>query len=568
MDRITANLLSEFSSEYGYDSLSEVDRFEHFVSYAVVSQEYTESFDPGDVYLGDDTPGIDGVAILVNGALVTDEEEVADLVDTNHYLEVAYIFTQAKTGTAFEGSEIGSFIEAVRDFFRERPRQVRTPRLQQLAKVSDSILRQTSRMRTNPRCALFFVTTGRWQGDAHLQARLDQGREDLEKTGMFSEVVVRAYGAAELQRWYRQSRETVSVEIEFPNKVTLPDVPGIEQAYIGTLPVSTLFQLITDDIGNIRKAVFEDNIRDFQGDTRVNQGIRQTLKSPKHASTFAVLNNGITIVCRELKVTGNRCAVASYQIVNGCQTSHVLYECRKEFEPDQVLIPVKLVSTQDEEIVNAIIRSTNSQNAVKPEELEAMTEFQKPLEAYYRTFSGMGILYYERRSKQWVASKVEKTRIVTIPNQIKSLASMFLDQPHRGYGYYGTVRQRIGDRIFKPDHREAPYYTSTLALYRLDTLFRSRHLDTKYKQLRWYLLMLLRQCSGAGRAPALNSKSIDSYCEPLIHLLLDGEKSTEAYLNIIERIEETGLPFTNRDTLKTQAYRDNLLNALGLAGAA
>ena len=80
--------------------------------------------------------------------------------------------------------------------------------------------------------------------------------------------------------------------------------------------------------------------------------------------------------------------------------------------------------------------------------------------------------------------------------------------------------------------------------------------------------MLLRQCSGAGRAPALNSKSIDSYCEPLIHLLLDGEKSTEAYLNIIERIEETGLPFTNRDTLKTQAYRDNLLNALGLAGAA
>ena len=148
MDRITANLLSEFGAEYGYDSLSEVDRFEHFVSYAVVSQEYTESFDPGDVHLGDDTPGIDGVAILVNGALVTDEEEVADLVDTNHYLEVAYIFTQAKTGTAFEGSEIGSFIEAVRDFFRERPRQVRTPRLQQLAKVSDSILRQTSRMRT------------------------------------------------------------------------------------------------------------------------------------------------------------------------------------------------------------------------------------------------------------------------------------------------------------------------------------------------------------------------------------------------------------------------------------
>ena len=61
-----------------------------------------------------------------------------------------------------------------------------------------------------------------------------------------------------------------------------------------------------------------------------------------------------------------------------------------------------------------------------------MTEFQKRLEAYYRTYSRPGELYYERRSKQWVASKVEKTRVVTIPNQIKAVSSMFLDLPHRG----------------------------------------------------------------------------------------------------------------------------------------
>ena len=75
-------------------------------------------------------------------------------------------------------------------------------------------------------------------------------------------------------------------------------------------------------------------------------------------------------------------------------------------------MPIKLISTQDEEIVNEVIRATNSQNAVKPEELEAMTEFQKRLETYYRTYSGQGLLYYERRSKQWVASGVEKARVV------------------------------------------------------------------------------------------------------------------------------------------------------------
>ncbi len=175
------------------------------------------------------------------------------------------------------------------------------------------------------------MTTGEWTGDPNLQARLDQGREDLERTALFSRVIVEAYGATEIQQLYRQGKETITVEIDFPNKVTLPEMSGVEQAYIGTLPVAQYFQLIVDEVGNIRKNVFEDNIRDFQGDTSVNDGIRATLRSDRSAGTFAVLNNGITIVCRSLRPTGNKFVMSGYQIVNGCQTSHVLYECKKDF---------------------------------------------------------------------------------------------------------------------------------------------------------------------------------------------------------------------------------------------
>jgi hypothetical protein len=210
MDRITENLLKEFSQEYGYLSLSQTEQFEHFVNFSVVSREYSESFDPNDVHVGrDSTQGIDGLAIIVNGSLVTDEEEIDDLLAANKYLEVDYIFMQAKTSASFDGADIGSFIEAVRDFFRDQPRLKRNIHLDQKAKIAEHILKYTAKMRNNPTCSLFYITTGKWTQDNNLQARLDQGKEDIAATELFSRVSVDALDAAEIQRLYRQSKEAL-----------------------------------------------------------------------------------------------------------------------------------------------------------------------------------------------------------------------------------------------------------------------------------------------------------------------------------------------------------------------
>lgn len=71
MDRITEQLLNEFKSEYGFDTAPQNTSFEHFVNLVVVSRDYQESFDPREVHVGSQSnPGIDGLAIIVNGALV------------------------------------------------------------------------------------------------------------------------------------------------------------------------------------------------------------------------------------------------------------------------------------------------------------------------------------------------------------------------------------------------------------------------------------------------------------------------------------------------------------------
>jgi hypothetical protein len=254
-----------------------------------------------------------------------------------------------------------------------------------------------------------------------------------------------------------------------------------------------------------------------------------------------------------LTLTGNKCVLNGFQIVNGCQTSTVLYNQRKHFDEDHVLVPIKLVSTENEEIVNAIIRATNS-----------MTDFQKHLEAYYRTFKGTGALYYERRSKQWVSSPVEKTRVVTIPNQIKAIASMFLDVPHRVSGYYGTVRSRIADKIFRPEHKYIPYYASALTLYRLDTLFRNRVLESSYKPLRWYLLMLFRKAL-VGDSPTLGSNAIEKYCEGILKHLKSSESAALVFQKVVKALEDKGVIQSgsiDKDALKTQTFRDRLIEAV------
>lgn len=79
MDRITESLVAKFCDEYGLQGASDSEKFEDFVNLSIVNAEYQESFDPGDVHVGSDSNiGIDGLAIIVNGALVVRLASVAD----------------------------------------------------------------------------------------------------------------------------------------------------------------------------------------------------------------------------------------------------------------------------------------------------------------------------------------------------------------------------------------------------------------------------------------------------------------------------------------------------------
>lgn len=563
MDRITKNLLQDFANDQNLTTLDESKAFEHFCNFCVVSKEYSDTFDVDDVSVGDgDDTGLDGVAVLVNGTLVTTEDEVADLCDTNGYLEAIFILVQAKTSSNFDTSDIGQFCFGVKDFFSESPKLPRNKSVARMAQLQEFIYTKSALMtKGKPSCRMFYITTGKWRGEAHPVGRISSEVSDIKDLGLFEDVRFDPVDADGIQNLYRDTKNKVAAEFNFSDKTVLPGIEGVTEAYLGVLPATEYLRLITDESGNIRKSLFYDNVRDFQDYNDVNKEVRATLQSANQ-DRFAMLNNGVTVVAKSLNTVGNKFHIEDYQIVNGCQTSHVLYNERESISPS-VFVPIKVISTADDTITNEVIKATNRQTQVKTEELYALTDFEKKLESYYATYEGRKQLFYERRSKQYNGVPgVEKVRIITRAVQIKAFASMFLDEPHRAGRYYGTLLKTIGDQLFSPEHLPLPYYTSAFAHYKLEYLFRNASLNSDYKPFRYHLLMILRHQIGGTNVPQLSvSRKMEPYCLRLLDVLWDDDRSLEAFAEAIKVIDAVSGRNMDRDTVKTQVFTEKVRQA-------
>jgi len=560
MDRITTSLLDEFSRDAFIDYLPEDKRFEHFAVFLALSRHHSETFDTAELVVGagGDT-GIDGLAVLVNGALVTDPELVAELAETNGFVDASFLFVQAERSATFDSQKIGQFGFGVVDYFSERPKLPRNEQIESAAEIMAAVYKHSSKFtRGNPVCRLYYVTTGKWQGDPTLEGRSKTVKEDLEQLGIFREVSFVPVGSDVIQRYYSQIKNAVSRDFTFEVRAVIPDIVGVKEAYLGLLPAREFVSLLDDGSGGIMKSIFYDNVRDWQNYNPVNQEIRTTLQSPTQRAQFALMNNGVTVIAKTVRATGNKFHIEDYQIVNGCQTSHVLFDNRNLLD-DSVVVPLRLIATDDEDVTASIVKATNRQTEVKEEQLIALSDFQKKIEAYFQTFPAGERLYYERRSRQYNAlESVEKTRIVNPGNLIRAYASIFLEEPHRTTRTYRLLVNQLGKTIFGTSHMLEPYYYAASALYRLEFLFRNGSIDPKFKPARYHVLLAARMIADPNPPPAPATRAVARYCEPLTRMLWDPSQSQILFARAAHTVDETAKGNFDRDHIRTEPFTDAL----------
>ncbi|MFT8781441.1 AIPR family protein [Acetobacter orientalis] len=561
MDSVTQALVKDFVESQSLTELHPDKQFEHFAAYSVISAHYTEEFDTSDVVVGDGQDlNVDAFAVKVNGRLATDTDYIDDILEMNGYLDAEFIIVQAKSSSNFDGAAIITLGDnLVNEIFSETQKLPVNDDVKKLIKIKETLLQNASKLKSNPVCRIYYVCTGNWTNDQYLVEAIKRKRQELLDTNLFSDVIFEPLGARQIQALYRATKTSISREVKFEKLVTLPTINGVSASYLGVLPATEFLKLLSDSDGDILKSVFVDNVRDFQGDNPVNADIAKTITDGLF-DQFVIRNNGITIVARDIRVVSNKYMLEDYQIVNGCQTSNVLF-ANKDLINEDLFVPIKLIHTVSDDVAQSIIKSTNKQTNVEENDLLALTQFQRDLEDFYQGVTGDTKLFYERRAKQYASDEtVEKSRIVTIGNQLKCYASMFLDSPNQASRYQGTLLKTVKERVFQPSHKPESYFLAALTGYRFEIALRKFSTEERdIRPFKYFLLYAFRLRFENEEFPGANNRRVGTYSSFLIKYLTDTTEAKQALdesvLIVRQALNATGLPVV-RDSAKSRPLVD------------
>lgn len=147
-------------------------------------------------------------------------------------------------------------------------------------------------------------------------------------------------------------------------------------------------------------ALFQQNVRSYLTlKNKINSRILNTLMASEKRKNFWYLNNGLSIVCSDLKPQepSNNLILEEMQIVNGCQTAMTLAEAdKKGCDLSEVELLVKIIKTNDHKLRENITESTNSQSVVKLRDFRANDPIQLRLQT---EMANKGYFYIKKRGE-------------------------------------------------------------------------------------------------------------------------------------------------------------------------
>ena len=569
-DLVLEGFVKKFAEAKVLSHLTSAELFEAFAASSIL-RKYHQSdisdIEDGLLVGGSGDGGLDAVAIMINGRPARTKEDVQFFVDNLRRLEVDFVFIQAKSSPSFNAANIGNFTFGVEEFFAavsaSEPKIEFNSEIEQLIDLARHLYRENIRMQRNPRCFLYYVTSGRWTDARDPLGRLASGEERLRGLNIFSDVRAKPVDAELLKAVYREIERGVEKHIELSKTAVFPRIQGVDDAYIGLLRGDEFIRLVSTDDGDLNRELFYDNVRDFQGHNPVNTEIGHTLADQQLRRNFPLLNNGVTIVARELNRRGDIFTISDFQIVNGCQTTHILFQNRLQIDAE-TYVPVKLVATRDRQIISDVIKATNRQTAVLPEALESLTPFHKELEDFYTIHEASRDLsdrvHYERRSKQYAIDNIDQRNIVTLTNQIKAFIGMFLNEPHSHPRYYGELLRSYEGRLFANDHKPAPYYASGVALLIVERWLNSRSEERYIRPYKHQVLMLLRASISGSDIPRLNSDAMSAYALRIVEVLRDPKRSDDECMKAVTMVKAALAKSGARAKEQSGAYHSNPRN--------
>lgn len=565
MHRIVKAHLDSFVKSYGLESNDEDVQFELFCNKAMLSSRISVDFELDDVTTGTGDDGTDGVAIIIDEELCISPEDAASVFSSqrkNH--DVDLVFIQSKRSEGFDLGDFLKFKESIFRFVDEEPYSAVDDVQKNARSIFDVVIKNVPKIRGGkPTFTAKYIATGIYREPKELEGAKEIFVREVEELGYFCNVSVEFVDRDELTKTWIDTYSVVSAELPLFSNAALPKINGIDEAYLAVVKAKDFVDnlLITDE-GALRNHVFVENVRAFLGiENPVNASIAETIKDKNAASRFPVLNNGITIVSPDVRLQGSILHLDNFQIVNGCQTSNVLYECKDDLD-DDLMVNLKVVETSNEDVFSELVRATNSQTKVEETQFYSLRPIIKKVEAYFDTFEGHdGRLYLERRERQYIGRDIAAVRVFSVHMAAKCVSAMFFRRPDLSYRYPKRMYELLAEKIFSDETKEIVFYSACLTLYRLHLLTSNADIPQNIRKYKWHIMAVVGALIAGKDIPKPGSKKMDAYCTKIItEMTKHGDKIKATFqkaVDIVLSVEDI-----TDDRMKRQAILDEMLDKI------
>jgi len=518
--------LSRFKDNFGYTSLSDNEAFEHFVNYNLLYQQQPDAFFGNSEILDVVSTGnnndlsIDGIAIFINGIIVKNKDDIDIITSMSPKIEIEFIFIQSKFSAKYDMGDFNNFCSGIVDFLSDEHTIPHNSKIEELLAVKDYALRDElmPQWKDSPSIKAYFVGIETKRALPHINGLCINFNKEVTRLNIFKESSIEVVDGSNLKEICDLNENGIDITFDVLQDMSLTAVEEVSNSSVVLCYAKEFMKLIKKDDGSLRKSVFSDNVRDFQGETSINKEISNTIH--KYPKKFVLLNNGLTIVCDDFSPKNRTIKISNPQIVNGCQTSHALYYADRQGQDiTEVPLVVKIIATHDSEITNQIVRGTNRQNIVYDEAFEATKPFHKDLESYFESLKfNNTTYYYERRSRQFQNyPNVKQFQKINFRSLIQSFVAFHIGSPHIAHRHESVLIKSVGKSIFQNNQSKHPYYVSSIVSSVLDQeLAKDTTLKKNYSRFKFHILLIIKTLLSEENIDINHEKLIDKQCKDIM----------------------------------------------------